>query len=191
MFPVRHILLVFATTLICNDSLGGDTNDRIDQVLAVMVKMNDKVDVLTKKVNGMEETVQTISKMEDKLEDKVDGVTKQVGDIKKQMDSGISDVKNEISVIDKKVEKVDSDVIRHNSWDFVFVGRGYEVSHDEEVSKDDTTMKECLKWCQTKRMKDGVEWNGVVWEVYDGKCHCEKNDRGHREVRDYLHFKVL
>ena len=57
MFPVRLILLVFATTLICGDSLGGEPNDRIDQVLAEMVKMNDKVDALTGKVNGMEKTI--------------------------------------------------------------------------------------------------------------------------------------
>ena len=51
--------------------LGGETNDRIDQVLAVMIKMNDKVDVLTGKVNGIEETVQTISHMEDEMAEHV------------------------------------------------------------------------------------------------------------------------
>ena len=61
MLCVRLILLVLATTLICDDSLGVELNDRIDQVLSVIMKMNYKVDVLTGKVNRMEKTVHTIS----------------------------------------------------------------------------------------------------------------------------------
>ena len=179
MLSVRLIFLVFAIALICEDSLGGDLNDRIDQVLAVMVRINKNVETLTDKVNGMEQKVNGVTKQ-------VGEVTKQVGDIKKHMDSGISDVKNEINIIDAKVEKVDNDVL-YNTWKFV--GRGYEVSVDSMVRKDGTTMKECLKWCQTKRMGDGGEWNGVIWYEPNG-CRCNKNDRGHEVMPGCLHFRA-
>ena len=148
MLFARLILLVLATTLICDDSLGVEPNDRIDQVLAVMVKMNEKVDVLTGKMNSMEETV---------------------ADVKKQ------------------VEKVDNDVL-YNTWKFV--GSGFYASHDDQVQKSVYTMKECLEFCQSKRMSDGGEWNGVVWNERNGNCWCEKNDRGHREHSDYQHFRA-
>ena len=216
---MRLILLVLATTLICVDSFGGTPNDRIDEVLAVIMDMNRNVKTLTDKVNGMEETVHTISEMEDataehvaKLEDKVDDVTKQVGDVTKQVgdvtkqvgdvtkqvgdvtkqvgevENQVGEVKTQINVVDEKVEKVDSDVIQYNTWKFV--GRGYEGSHDEEVDKDGTTMKECLELCRNKRMSDGGEWDGVVWYVPNGRCWCQKNDRGHREQSNYLHFRA-
>ena len=174
MLFVRLILLVFATTLICDDSFGGEPNDRIDQVLAVMIKMNDKVDALTGKVNGIEETVQM-------LEEKVDDVTKQVGNVTKQ-----------INVIDKKVDKVDSDVIS-KTWllGYKMVGVGSTGKRDDSVHKFGTTMKECLEWCQTKRIIDGGEWNGVVWHVPSGTCVCNKNDHGHyRRGSDSLHFRA-
>ena len=85
------------------------------------------------------------------------------------------------------MEKVDSDVL-YNTWKFV--GRGDEGSHDGQVYKGPTTLKECLEFCQAKRMSDGGEWNGVVWDVSNRTCFCEKNDRGHREDSDYLHFRA-
>ena len=74
MFPVRLILLVFATTLTCDNSLGGEPNDRISEILAVMAKINENVDGLKGKVNGIEKTVS-------KLEDKVDGITKEISEV--------------------------------------------------------------------------------------------------------------
>ena len=181
MLSVRLILLVLAT-LICDLSLGGEANDMMDKVLAEMLKMNDKVDVLTdkvdvltKKVNGMEETDQTISTMEVKT-------AKQVA----KLEDKEIEVKNEINIIDKKVEKVDSEVLYYNTW--LLFGMGQEGSHTDEVSKDGTTLKECLEFCHTKRTRDGGEWDGVVWRVYDGKCYCEKSDQGHVELTGYLHF---
>ena len=100
MLSVRLMLLVLATNLIFGDSLGFEPNDRIDQVLAVMMRMESKVDVLEKKMNGMEETVHTIS--------------------------------NQISSVEKKVEKADSDVIQYTLFlGYKFVGRGWEGSKDD------------------------------------------------------------
>ena len=163
MLSARLILLVSATNLICDDSLGGEPNDKIDQVLAVMVKMSENVETLKNKVNGMEK--------------KVNGIEETVSDVKKQ-----------INVVDAKVEKVDTDVIRYNTWKFV--DRGHPESADDYVYKAGTTMKECLEFCQTKRMKDGGEWNGVVWHESSRQCYCEKNDRGHQEDSDWLHFRA-
>ena len=105
MLSVRLIFTVLATTLICDDSLGVEPNDRIDQVLAEIVRMNKNVVTLTDKVNGIEKTVNGI-------EDNVDDVIKKEEELEKQ----VSDVK-------KQVEKVDSDVI-YNTWKFVGKGEG-------------------------------------------------------------------
>ena len=189
--------------------LGGETNDRIDQVLAVMETLTDKISGMEKKVNGIEETVQTISDMEDataehvaKLEDKVDDVikkegehfgdvTKKVDDVTKQVGvvtKKVRDLSKQIDNVKKQVKKVDSDVI-YSTWKFV--GRGWQLSHEAEFYKDGTTtLKECLEFCQTKRMSDGGEWNGVTWNEPTGTCCCEKNDRGHVEVSYSLHFRA-
>ena len=64
MSSVSLILLVLATTLICDDSLGGEPNDRIDQVLAVMVKM-------AAKMNDMEKTIDDVKKQVEKVDSDV------------------------------------------------------------------------------------------------------------------------
>ena len=158
MLSARLILLVLATTLICNDSLGGEPNDRIDQVLAVMMKMNEKIDVLAGKVNDIEETV---------------------GDVKKQ-----------VNAVDKKLEIVDIEV-KYNTDTWEFVGKGHQGSHEEKLFyKNNTTVRDCLSYCYRKRRHDGGRWNGAVWGGAGGGCWCEKNDRGHVEASDYLHFKA-
>ena len=120
MLSVRLIFTVLATTLICDDSLGGEPNDRTGQVLAEIVRMN----------------------------------------------------KNVI----------------YNRWKFV--GRGWAGAYNDEVGKPSTTMKECVEFCQTKRSSDGDAWNAVAWRVPNGHCYCEKNDRGHHEDSEYLHFRA-
>ena len=157
MFPVRLILLVLAATLICDDSLGSEPNDRRDEILAVMIKMNDKVDVLTGKVNGMEETVGDIKKQ-------VGEVTKEVGGVKKQMDSGMREVKRKI---DKKAEKVDSDIISNTGLlAYKFVGRGQVGSRDVDpecfshcvkMCRIPECFRECMKLCVVSGMHE------VVW----------------------------
>ena len=155
-----------------------------------------KVDGMEKKVNGIENKVDDVIKKEGELEihvgdvsKQVGDITKQVGDVRKQMDSGISDVKNQINVVDKKVEKV---IYNTGILGYKFVGKGYQEKYDAEVYKDGITLKECLEYCQIKRMSDGVEWNGVNWRASDGFCWCMKNDRGNRpDMSDWLHFRAL
>ena len=125
---------------------------------------------MEKKVNG--------------IENKVDDVVKQVGEVTKQ----VGEVKKQINVVDAKVEKVDSDVIQYNTWKFV--GRGWQGSSDEHVFKRGIKMKEYLEFCHTKRMKDGGVWNGVVWYEPNGDCYCHKNDHGHHEDSNHLHFRA-
>ena len=110
MRPVRLILLVLATTLVSNSSLGGEAkNDKIDDILDFLVNMRNSVDTLTDKVSGIEETVHTISVMEDKtaehvskLEDRVEEVKSEVSDVK----SEVSDVKSEVSNVKSKISDV-------------------------------------------------------------------------------------
>ena len=149
-----------------------------------------KEDGMEKKVNGIKNQVDEVIKKEGELEIHFGDVTKQVGEVTKQVGDvtkQLGEVKKQINVVDAKVEKVDSDVL-YNTWKFV--GRGFEGSHEAEVGKVDTTLKECLEFCQTKRMSDGGEWNGVTWVVSTGICFCEKNDRGHGEDSHYLHFRA-
>ena len=176
MLSARLILLVSATNLICDDSLGGEPNDKIDQVLAEIVRMNKNLVTLTNKVNGVEKKV-------DGIEDKVDDVIKKEGELENQ----VNDVTKQVGEVKKQVEKVDNDVI-YNRWKFV--GRGWAGAYDDEVGKPSTTMKECVEFCQTKRSSDGDTWNAVAWRVSNGHCYCEKNDRGHHEDSEYLHFRA-
>ena len=180
---MRFIFLAVATSLICHDiTLGEEPNeDRIGAILSAITKINANVEVLAVKVDGMEKNVKGI-------ENKVDDVIKKEGEHFGDVTKEIGEVTKQINVVDAKVEKVDNDVI-YNTWKFV--GRGTEGSYDAEVyHKAGTTMKECLEFCQTKRIIDGGEWNGVVWVVSSGEYWCEKNDRGHSERSDFLHFRA-
>ena len=100
----------------------------------------------------------------------------------------VDGMEKKMNGIEKKVDKVDSDVMHYNTWKFV--GRGFEESHGDLVQKLTTTKEECLEWCQTKRMSDGVEWNGVAWFEPSGGCGCHKNDLGHTESSYHLHFRA-
>ena len=100
----------------------------------------------------------------------------------------VDGMEKKMNGIEKKVDKVDSDVMHYNTWKFV--GRGFEESHDDIVNKYPTTKEECLEFCQTKRMSDGGEWNGVVWFVSTRGCLCVKNDGGHHKDSGALHFRA-
>ena len=149
---------------------------KMDKLVGIASKLNTEVGEVTTQVGD-------VTKQVGEVKTHVGDVTKQVGDVTKQ----VGDVKKQINVVDKKVEKMKSEVL-YNTWKFV--GRGQEQIYDDKVGKDHTTLKECLELCQTKRMSDGVEWNGVVWRVSSGRCFCEKNDIGHYEDANYLHYKA-
>ena len=211
---MRFIFLAAAISLICHDiTLGEEPNeDRIGAILSAIEVLTVKVDGMEKKVNGIENKVDDAIKKVGDVKIQVGDVTKQVGDVKTQVgdvtkqvgevktqvgdiETQIGDVKTQvgdvtklINVVDKKVEKVDSDVVQYNTW--VFVGNGYQGSDYGQVYKVVKTLKECLEWCQTKRMSDGVEWNGVAWFEPSGGCGCHKNDLGHTESSYHLHFRA-
>ena len=86
----------------------------------------------------------------------------------------------------------DSFILTHTGLlGYKFIGVGWYESNDEQnYYKEGTTMKECLEYCQVKRVSEGGEWNGVRWRVSDGLCSCVKNDQGHEDVSDWLHFRA-
>ena len=52
-------------------------------------------------------------------------------------------------------------------------------------------LQECVGMCNLKRHTDGASWNGIIWDITDHRCWCEKHDRGHQtDYPNYLHFRI-
>lgn len=94
------------------------------------------------------------------------------------------------SKIFEKLNKVDKgveDVGYQYGW--TYIGRGCYGTEDDHFTKADLSLKECVSMCNIKRHTDGASWNGIVWDITDHQCWCEKNDRGHDTgYPNYLHF---
>ena len=160
MRSVRLILLVLATTLVCNSSLGGEPkNDKIDDILDFLVRMRISVDTLTDKVSGIEETVHTISVMEDKTAEHVSKLEDRVEEVK----SEVSDVKSEVSYVKSKVSDVTTKVSDVKSE--VSDVRAVVSDTEKQVSEVKTEVSEV-----TKKVSD------VTQEVGDVKKQVEKVD---------------
>ena len=160
MRPVRLILLVLATTLVSNSSLGGEAkNDKIDDILDFLVNMRNSVDTLTDKVSGIEETVHTISVMEDKTAEHVSKLEDRVEEVK----SEVSDVKSEVSYVKSKVSDVTTKVSDVKSE--VSDVRAVVSDTEKQVSEVKTEVSEV-----TKKVSD------VTQEVGDVKKQVEKVD---------------
>ena len=52
------------------------------------------------------------------------------------------------------------------------------------------TLAECLRLCFVKREGDKT-YNGVNYYIPGNNCFCTKNERGHREDNNYLHYKYF
>jgi len=56
--------------------------------------------------------------------------------------------------------------------------------------KSGTTIQECMKLCESRRMKDPT-WNGVIWSRSIGSCVIIKNDDlSALGKADFLHFRA-
>ena len=71
------------------------------------------------------------------------------------------------------------------------VGYGSQEHYDDEIHKHYTpTLEACVHVCVKKRREEGEEWNGVVWRWWNGGwCWCVKNERGHYDDDDALHYR--
>ena len=136
----------------------------------------------------LQDTAEHVSKTEDRVTEIVENegkITKKVGNIENQM----AQMKTEMAQMEKKVDNVDNDV--HISWfNWKFIGHGYYRSVSHCVEKFHTTLQECIEFCTKKRLDSGAAWNGLSWDLNNGRCVCNENDVGHTESASYLHFKI-
>ena len=74
---------------------------------------------------------------------------------------------------------------------YKYIGVGIQGTADGEITiKSGTTVQECMQLIQGRWLNDRI-WNGVIWDMNDGRCAIKKNDRGHdSSFVDYLHFRV-
>ena len=71
------------------------------------------------------------------------------------------------------------------------MGFGYRETTDDTVCTSTTaTLAECLRLCFVKR-EDDKTYNGVYYYFPENYCCCTKNERGHQESNNYLHYKYF
>ena len=176
MFPLRFVFLIMVISMIwSNCALGGESNDRIDTLLSLMITMGKRIDKLT------ETEEMTVDKVL-KIEDEVQRMEKRFN---QKMDSNNKEVKS-------KMEKIDADVKSERyPFGWKYYGRGLHGSgRTDFITKHDTSFIQCVDMCEHKHVTDGKEWNGMEWQAYDNFCVCSKNDDGHNPWKpSYIHFK--
>ena len=188
MFVIRaSFLLMVIVSMSWSEGAG---EDRIGILLSMMADMGKRVGSLTDSVKQIyrmeEETAEHMLKTEDRVSEiaqKEGGIEKKVGNIDTQM----AQMKTEMAQVKIKVDNVDNGVAFLN-WRLI--GHGYQKSLKEQVSKYSTTLHECIAFCTKKRQESGAAWNGFLWYLPTGQCFSNKNDVGHAENKDNLHFKV-
>ena len=191
MFLIRASLLLVLVSMSWSEGAG---EDRIGTILSMMADVRTHVESLTESVKKIEQNegdvakkVEIIVKNEGEMEKKVGNIDTQITQMKIEMKTEMAQMKTQIGQLETKVDNVDNDVALFN-WKFL--GHGYQGSASHYVVKYHTTLQECLAFCTKKRQDSGAAWNGFWWYVPNGECWCFENETGHREDKNFLHFKV-
>ena len=193
MFPIRFMSLVLVTSqMLSNPVLSGNSNDRIDDVLAQLIRMGKRMDSVVTNMGKMEKQMKDVTDTEEQVMMKVAKMEDAMWKMNEKMaeeDKKIGDVKNQISEVKTQMGKIE-DVMSSVVWKWY--GFGLYGTQEAWVYKHHTTQTECLAFCNNKRATEGAEWNGMNWLPSNGLCECSKNDQGHNPSEpSWMHWKTI
>ena len=104
-------------------------------------------------------------------------------------------ISNQVASVDSRITSVESKVngvTQVVAFGYKYIGRGIQGTSEGEITiKSGTKIQECLQLSQGRWLNDRT-WNGVIWDMNDGRCAIKKNDRGHTSAGfpEYLHFRA-
>lgn len=116
-----------------------------------------------------------------------------VGKVEKTLSKAVEEDKRHDQQIKNIREQRQKDLDKYNpeQYGFRYAGSGWSYYASDQIKKDGFSLKECLKFCKTKRDMS-TDWNGVNYFQYPSRkvCYCVKGAYGFNPNEHAMRFLV-